>query len=157
MTDVIEEIGNLDFEVGIARHVKTLAHLIVGPMLLVSKLHTATALGNIHVLRRLGRKTVAAGQHHAQRLHLARRRNNRAAGDLAIVINVGLLFDVDVLEAHFFLFLLAAMRKRSAFSLMKPSASFWLYAPLSSSKVAMVGSNNESRSGLRPTTTTLPL
>src|SRR3989344_5815503 len=70
MTDVIEEIGNLDFEVGIARHVKTLAHLVVGPMLLVSKLHTATALGNIHALRRLGRKTVAAGQHHAQRVHL---------------------------------------------------------------------------------------
>src|SRR3989344_700522 len=157
MTDVIEEIGTLAFEVGIARHVKPLAHLVVGPMLLVSKLHTATALGDIHALRRLRRKTVAAGQHHAQCLHLARRRNNRTAGDLAVVINVGFLFDFDVLKAHFFLFLLAAIRRRSAFSLIKPSASFWLYAPLSSSKVAMVGSNSESRSDLRRTTTTLPL
>src|SRR3989338_543645 len=124
MTDVIEEIGNLDFKVGVSGHVKTLAHLVAGPVLLVGKLHAATALGHVHALRRLGGKTVAAGQHYAQCLHLASRRDDRAAGDPAVVIDVGLLFDFDVLEAHFFLFLLAAMRKRSAFSLIKPSASF---------------------------------
>ena len=56
MTDVIEEVGNLDFEVGIAWYVKTLARLIVGPVLLVGELHATAALGHVHALRRLGGK-----------------------------------------------------------------------------------------------------
>ena len=44
MADVIEEVGNLDFEVGIARYVKTLARLVVGPVLLVGELHATAAL-----------------------------------------------------------------------------------------------------------------
>ena len=51
----------------------------------------------------------------------------------------------------------AAVRSRSALSRMKPSASFWSYAPRSSSNVAIAGSNRSSVSELRPTTSTLPL
>jgi hypothetical protein len=52
---------------------------------------------------------------------------------------------------------LAAMRMRSALSLIKPAASFWSYAPASSSKVAIVESNSESVFESRPTTLTFPL
>src|SRR5471030_429990 len=52
---------------------------------------------------------------------------------------------------------IAAMRMRSALSLMKPPASAWLYAPPSSSKVAMFISNSESVLESRETTITLPL
>lgn len=51
----------------------------------------------------------------------------------------------------------AAMRMRRALSLMNPSASFWLYAPRSSSKVATLASNRLSVSEDRPTTLTFPL
>lgn len=84
-------------------------------------------LGDIDLLRRLGAEAVGAWQHHAERFHLAFGRDNGAAGDAAAVVDVGLGFDFNILEAHFLPRLrFAAIRMRSAFSLMKPSASFWL-------------------------------
>src|SRR3989338_6847858 len=58
---------------------------------------------------------------------------------------------------YFRLYRLAAMRMRKGLILRKPAASLWSGAPLSSSKVAMVGTNRESVFESRPTTITLPL
>ena len=52
---------------------------------------------------------------------------------------------------------LAPMRSRNAFRRIKPAASAWLYAPLSSSNVAMRASKSESDFEARPTTRTVPL
>src|SRR5574340_213297 len=125
---VIGFAGYFDIEAGIARHVEGLAG-VAGLPVAALELVAAAAGDRLHDFRRTGIEGERGRQDHADRLLGAVGQRDAVRHALAVEIDVGLGNNRYIVKlGHFYFFLLAsslaAIRMRSALSLMKPPASF---------------------------------
>src|SRR5512139_1896989 len=131
MADVVVRLArHLDVEAGIARHLERLAGTVGLPLGLAGELDAARARHRLHDLGRAGVEGERGRQDHADRFLGAVGQRDAVRHALAVEIDVGLgnhRYIVELGHLYFFLLAssLAAMRMRSALSLMKPPASFW--------------------------------
>src|SRR5512142_767259 len=130
MADVVVRLaGHFDVEAGIARHLERLPGAVGFPLALARQLDAAGACHGFHDFRRAGVEGERGRQDHADRFLAAVGELHGVRNALAVEIDVGLLVDCDMVELGHAYFLrassLAAIRMRSALSLMKPPASFW--------------------------------
>src|SRR5216684_190462 len=102
VADIIQQVINFDFEVGVSGDGKAFIGSISLPYLLAGRLYPARPQQNIYRFGRAGFKTIGAGQHNAQRFLFASLRDDSAAGDLAAVIDIGLLLNFHVIKTHAF-------------------------------------------------------
>ncbi len=154
MADVMQRLCDLNLKACIARYCKLLPACKALPVTCPRQLHAALARYQHHDLGRACVEAELAGQDHAHALALALRIRDGVADALAVEVDIGLRVDADVIDGvtHDDLFtnylrplraesdylrllraesdylrpLRAAMRRRSALSLMKPPASAWL-------------------------------
>src|SRR5512139_1354057 len=131
MADVVVGLaGHFDVEAGIARHLERLPGAVGLPLVFAGQFDAARARHRLHDLGCAGVEGERGRQDHADRFLGAVGQRNAVRNALAVEVDVGLGNNRYIVElGHLYFFLLAsslaAMRMRSALSLMKPPASFW--------------------------------